>query len=281
MPGSTLLIALEVCIFLLTERRSERMRYSVIIPVYDEQDSVERVYTSVKNVMLELGNSYEIVFIDDSSRDRTLQKLKELATASNDICVISLADHVGQSGALQAGFDMAHGEIYITLDGDGQDEPQEIPKLLDKMAEGYDVVCGWRRFRQDNFIKKSASTLANLTRRALTRERIHDVGCALRVFRKKDIQSIRLSRGFHRFFSFIMEKKGYSVAEIEVIHHRRKKGVSKYGVWNRLGQGVVDLFLMISIDPSELMAWERQYKIKQFIGHRISEDNFFLTCSHY
>ncbi len=238
------------------------MKYSVIIPVFNEQDAVQGVYVAVKNIMLKLAESYEVLFIDDGSTDQTLTRLKRLAAGQGDIGVISLERHAGKAQALQAGFDVAVGDIYITMDGDGQDEPAEIPKLLEKMGQGYDVVCGWRHRRQDHFIRRASSWLAGRVRGALLPEGIHDVGCALRVFRKKDIEGLCLSRGFHRFFTFMIKKKGFKVGEVQVIHHSRKTGISKYGILNRLPQGLADLLLMMCVDLDKLMAGPCHYKIK-------------------
>ncbi|MBF0512288.1 MAG: glycosyltransferase family 2 protein [Candidatus Omnitrophica bacterium] len=240
------------------------MKYSVIIPVYNEEDSVGKVYQALQDVMRALQAPYEIVFIDDGSKDQTLLRLQKLSEKKTDIKVISLRDHVGKSESLQAGFDNASGEIYICMDGDGQDDARDIPKLLNKMAQGYDVVYGWRLKRQDGRIKRFSSWLAGGIRRIFTKEQIHDVGCALRVFRKKDIQGICLSRGLHRFFSYIMEKKGYKIAEVEVNHYSRQTGISKYGIVNRLFEGMADLFLVRFTDIDKLMAHHPKYQIREY-----------------
>jgi glycosyltransferase involved in cell wall biosynthesis len=215
--------------------------------------------------MKKLNGTYEVVFVDDGSKEDSLQKLESLHRIFEDIVVVSLAEHTSKTETLQAGFDIALGEIYITMDADGQDDPTDIPKLLDKLSQGYDVVYGWRYQRQDNVRKKAASFFANIVRRVLTRDNIHDVGCALRVFRKKDIREIRLSGGLHRFFSFIMRKKGYRVAEVKVISHRRTKGASKYGLWGRLKEGTIDLFRIMFLDTDKLLSCEQIYKIKTML----------------
>jgi len=241
------------------------MNYSVIIPIYNEEDSVVLVYNSVNEVMSELGGTYEIIFVDDGSTDSSVQKLEHILNASGRPVIVSLAERVGQSEALQAGFDNAQGDIYVTLDGDGQYEPREIPRLLDKLAEGCDVVCGRRFQRQDPLLKKIASRVAYIIRKVTTREKVHDVGCTLRVFRKKVLEKVCLWGGLHRFFSTIMLKRGYRIAEVKVHHYPRKNGVSKYGIWDRLKQGLVDLFRVSFIDIDTLMNHERQYKIKQIL----------------
>lgn len=238
------------------------MKYSVIIPVHNEQDSVQDVYTAIKAVMAGLDGPYEILFVDDGSLDETLPRLQEMQSRHKDLGIVSLARRNGEAQALQAGFDCACGEIYITLDGDGQDDPREIPKLLDKMAQGYDVIHGWRRQRKDNLLKKISSCLANSSRRLVTGESLHDFGCSLRVFRGRDARGICLYRGFHRFFSLIMKKKGCRIGETEVLHHWRKTGASKYGTWKRLKEGTADLFLLMFGDFEKLMSRPSTYTIK-------------------
>lgn len=239
------------------------MKYSVIIPICNEEGSILSLYNSLKGVMSRLNESYEIVFVDDGSTDSGLQRLKNIQAKSNNLVIIVLEKHFGKSEALQAGFDNAEGEIYITLNGDGQDDPKEIPAMLNKMEEGYDVVFGWRHRMRNSFRKKLASKIANIVRRLITRVNIHDVGCALRVFRKKDIEDACLSGGLHRFFSTIMLQLGYRVGEVKVNHYPRKSGVSKYGIFDRLKEGLIDCFRITFIDINILMKHKRQYQIKE------------------
>ncbi len=239
------------------------MDYSVITTVYNEQDSIQPTYVAVRETMIRLGRPYEIVFIDDGSTDKTLENLKRLQKNSQDLVIISLLKNVGKAEAMQAGFDHARGDVFITIDGDGQEEPSDIPRLLEKMSEGYDVVYGWRSKRQDSFRKKFVSRAAGVIRNILTGNKIHDVGCPLRVFRKKDLKGVRLSKGLHRFFSMIMEKKGFKVTEVKVTNYPRTRGVSKYGVWDRLVEGTADLFRISFMDIDKLMAGERAYQVKE------------------
>ena len=241
------------------------MKYSVIIPIYNEEDALLPLYYSLKEVMGKLNEKYEIVFVDDGSTDSSLKRLKKIDVNLGVLSIIVLEKRAGKAEAIQAGFDNAAGDIYITLDGDGQDPPIEIPTLLSKMKEGYDVVYGWRRRRQDQFKKKIASKIANIIRRFTTKEKIHDVGCAMRVFRKKDVEQVCLSRGLHRFFSAIMIKLGYNVGEIKIAHYPRKAGVSKYGIWNRLIEEVIDSMRLSFIDIHTLMRHKRKYQIKEIL----------------
>lgn len=241
------------------------MKYSVIIPICNEEGSILPLYDSLREVMNKLDEQYEILFVDDGSTDSSLERLRRVSVNSKGLVIVILKERVGKAEALQAGFDNAAGEIYITLDGDRQDDPKEIPSLLNKMDEGFDVVYGWRRRRHDPLIKKIASKTANTIRRLITREKIHDVGCAMRVFRKKEVEHVCLSKGLHRFFSAIMVKLGYQVGEVEVVHYPRETGISKYGIWDRLVEGIVDSMRFCLLDIHTLMTHERKYQIKEIL----------------
>ncbi len=249
------------------------MDYSVIIPIHNEEGCVESLCRSVKDTMDKIGGKYEIIFVDDGSNDSSVGKLERIFLDSNNLIVIVLAKRVGQSEALQAGFDNATGEIYITLDGDGQNDPADIPRLLDKMKEGYDVAHGWRKNRQDPFLKIAASQIASIVRKLTTRDSIHDVGCSLRTFRKKDMEGVCLWGGLHRFFSTIMTKKGCKIGEVIVSHRPRKSGVSKYGILGRLKDGAIDLLRVSFTDFGALMKHQHKYKIERIIRAKNGADN--------
>ncbi len=240
--------------------------YSVIIPIYNEEGSLEPLYRSVKKTMDAIGKEYEVIFVDDGSTDSSVEKLARISPESPVLRVVVLEKRVGQSEALQAGFDAAAGEIYITLDGDGQNDPADIPRLLDKIKEGYDVAHGWRKDRRDPFLKIVASRVAALARRLTTNDKIHDVGCSLRAFRKKDMEGVCLWGGLHRFFATIMIRKGCKIGEVVVSHHPRKQGVTKYGIMGRLMAGTRDLWRVSFTDFNTLMRHPRTYKIKRTIG---------------
>jgi len=184
------------------------IKYSVIIPVYNEEGSLVALCRRVKEVMERLNESYEVVFVDDASSDGSLQKLRDAQKSSEELVIVVLSGHTGKSEALQAGFDTAAGQIYITMDGDGQDDPRDIVRLLNKMDEGYDLVYGWRYRMEGPFGKKLVSKTANIIRRLITGEDVHDVGCPLRAFRKESLAGVCLSGGLHRFFSTIMKRGG-------------------------------------------------------------------------
>ena len=241
------------------------VKFSVIIPVYNEERSISKLCYSLSKVMNGLGEKYEVLIIDDGSTDTTVTQARRLQEKNSDISIIILEKRYGKSEALQAGFDNASGDIIITLDGDGQDDPRGIPNLLKKMEEGPDVVVGWRYNRRDSKIKKFSSKIANIFRRINLKDTIHDVGCPLRVFKRSCIKDVCLSRGLHRFFSTIMKKFGYRVEEIKVNHFPRQGGRSKYGIFNRLSEGVFDCCRIAFLDIHKVMRHKRQYQVKEII----------------
>ena len=241
------------------------MDYSVIVPVYNEEECIVPLYHAVTAAMEPRRSSYELIVVDDASTDDTIARLKTLVASSSRLTVVSLASHVGKSVALQAGFDLAQGDILITLDGDLQNDPVDIPLFLQKLGEGYDMVCGWRRHRQDPRGKKLASALAKAVRRLVMRDPIHDVGCWFVVFRRRVIEQIHLSHGLHRFFAWLAAQRGFRVGEVEVHHRPRTFGRSKYGVWDRLLEGIVDLWRLRTGGMERLMRQPPVYEIKEVI----------------
>lgn len=241
------------------------MNYSIIIPIYNEQDTVLPLYYSLKSVMDKLGKTYEIVFVDDGSTDESVDKLKSIEQKSVNLIVVSLSSNSGISVAIQAGFDVASGEVIITLDGDMQISSEDIPIVLAKFQEGYDMVCGWRHLRNDPITKKITSKIANVIRRMVTKDKIHDVGCSLRVFKRAALDNVYLSGGLHRFFSTIISKLGYKVGETKIRHNPREFGVSKFGIWKRFIEGFIDLYRICFIDIKELVATKPKYSIKEII----------------
>ncbi len=217
------------------------MKYSAVIPVHNEEESVLPLYKRLKAVLDSLGESYEILFVDDASTDTSLATLEKLRSAAPQLVILPHKTRRGQSAALQTGFDAARGELIITLDGDLQNDPEDIPKLLEKLKEGYDVVCGWRKNRNDPFVRKISSRVANTVRQLLLGETIHDVGCSLRVFKRKVLEKVILGGEDHRFFTAFAAKYGFRVGEVEVRHTPRRYGHSKYDTWKRAWKGCSDL----------------------------------------
>lgn len=217
---------------------------SLVIPVYNEQESITPLFESITDGLLELREPYEIIFVDDGSQDRTAEILLDLAAKEDSIKVIQLRRNFGQTAAMMAGIDHASGDVVIPMDGDGQNDPSDIPKLLDKLAEGYDVVSGWRKDRQDKrFRRVLISQLANRLISATTGVRLHDFGCSLKAYRREVIQSIRLYGEMHRFIPIYASWQGARVTEVPVNHHPRTAGVSKYGL-ERIVKVMLDLLVI-------------------------------------
>ena len=236
-------------------RPMDGIRYSVVIPVNNEEDTVALLVRALTPVMESLGAGYELIMVDDGSTDRTLPRLRQLAQQTVRLTVLSLGTQQGKGAALQAGMDRVRGEILMMLDGDLQDDPREIPHLLQKLDQGYDVVCGWRFPRRDPFGKKFASFLGNLTRRCLWHDPVHDVGCSLRVFRRAVLSRVEFSDGRHRWFTWLAAREGFRIGEVKVRHHPRQFGHTHYGMWDRLLESCVTLWHLrrtrISAEPKE------------------------------
>lgn len=209
---------------------------SVVVPLYNEEGNVAELYRKIYEAVQKIGRPFEIIFVDDGSKDGTLEVAKTLSPLK----LIAFRKNFGQTAAFDAGFKEAKGEIIITLDGDLQNDPADIPLLLAKMAEGYDVVSGWRHKRQDPWSKKIPSRIANLLRKVLIHDNIHDSGCSLKAYKRECFKDVDLFGEMHRFIPAILELEGYKVGEVKVSHHPRIHGVTKYN-WKRGFKGFVDM----------------------------------------
>jgi glycosyltransferase involved in cell wall biosynthesis len=217
---------------------------SIIIPAYNEEDNIDPVYREITSVLAGIGYPYEILFIDDGSTDQTFQKMKSIQLQDDFVRIIKFRKNFGQSAALQAGFDCTSGTIIVTMDSDLQNDPHDIPALIEKMEhEDCDVVCGWRYNRKDPVFKKLFSKMANWLRKFLTGETIHDSGCTLRVYKKETVTDIELYGELHRYIPALLLWKGYRVGEIKTNHRLRAFGKSKYD-WKRLAKGFLDLIVV-------------------------------------
>jgi len=212
---------------------------SVVVPLYNEEGNVKELHRKIHEAVQKIGRPFEIIFIDDGSKDGTVEAAKTLSPLK----LIAFRKNFGQTAAFDAGFKAAKGEIIITMDGDLQNDPADIPLLLQKMSEGYDVVSGWRQKRNDPWTKKVPSRIANLLRKVLIRDDIHDSGCSLKAYRSECFRNVDLFGEMHRFIPAILQLDGYKVGEVVVSHHPRIHGVTKYN-WKRGVKGFVD---MISI----------------------------------
>lgn len=209
---------------------------SIIVPLYNEEGNVIELHKKIKNSCETLEKKYEIIFIDDGSRDKTVENCRELSPLK----LIKFRKNFGQTAAFDAGIKEAKGEIIITMDGDLQNDPADIKLLLTEMEKGYDVVSGWRWQRKDSFMKKFFSRGANLLRKILIHDNIHDSGCSLKAYKRECFFDIDLFGEMHRFIPAMLALDGYKVGEVKVNHYPRIHGVTKYN-WKRALKGFVDM----------------------------------------
>lgn len=214
---------------------------SIIIPLYNEVDNIEPLGYSIINAMQ--GQNYEVVFVDDGSADGSTQKLREWCAQHTNFRTIYFRKNAGQTAAMDAGFRHARGKYVVSMDADMQNDPADIPKLLEKLNT-YDMVCGWRQKRNDPWIKRISSKVANYIRNKLSREDIRDTGCSLKAYRRECLDHIKLYNGMHRFLPTLFKMEGFTVTEIVVNHYPRKFGKSKYGISNRAFRAFVDLLVV-------------------------------------
>jgi len=216
------------------------MTISIVIPLYNEEENVRELHSRLKPVMETIGDDYEIIFIDDGSTDKTLSLLQEIQAADDNVIVLSLRRNFGQTAAFAAGFDYSRGDIIVTMDGDLQNDPNDIPKLLELMKDN-DLVSGWRKKRKDPFLsRRLPSIIANSLISKVTGVNLHDYGCSLKAYRRDVIKNLKLYGEMHRFIPAVASWYGVRIAEVETTHHPRLRGKSKYGI-SRTMKVVLDL----------------------------------------
>lgn len=215
---------------------------SVIIPVYNEQESIIPLVNQLKTILNGLNIEYEVIFVDDGSNDYTFKRLAELKKKYKDLILIQLRKNLGKSVALNVGFKSAKGKVLITMDGDLQDDPNEIPKFLDAIKE-YDLVVGWKYKREDPFSKKILSKIFNILTRYSTGLKIHDFNCGFKAFRREVVHNLQLYGELYRYIPAIVYSKGFRVGEIKIKHRPRIYGKYKYGA-SRLFKGFMDLMTL-------------------------------------
>jgi len=215
-------------------------KISAVLPVFEEREGLPEVVAELERALQATGSSYEIVLVDDGSRDGSGDWIREASLTRTGIVGVHLVKRSGQSAALAAGFGMARGQIVITLDADGQNDPADIPLLLDRL-ENADVVSGVRRKREDSWVRRRSSRIANGVRRRVLGDSITDSGCSLKAYRRSALEGLPVFQGVHRFLPALCQFRGARVVEVLVNHRPRVRGVSKYGVGNRLGRGIHDL----------------------------------------
>ena len=216
---------------------------SIVVPLYNEEESVEKLLSRILEVGKEFDFNYEIIFVDDGSEDSTWEIIERLKQTTLQLRAIKLRRNYGQTSAMVAGFNHAQGEIIVTMDGDLQNDPADIPILLEKIEEGYDIVSGWRKNRKDHFARVLPSRIANAIISQTTGVRLHDYGCSLKAYRAECIKSLKAYGEMHRFFPALASMTGARVIEVPVKHHPRKYGISKYG-FERILKVFGDIFAM-------------------------------------
>ena len=211
-------------------------KYSIVVPFNNEEENVTALYARLKQVMEQVGDSFELVLVDDGSSDRTYKLLEEIAAVDSRVLVIKLRRNFGQTCALAAGFDHASGEFILAMDGDLQHDPNDIPAFLEKLAEGYDIVSGWRKDRADDlFMRRIPSRCANWMVAKLSGVKIHDFGTTFKAYRREVIQNIPLYGEMHRFIPALASWYGASICEIPIRSLARERGISHYGLGRTIG----------------------------------------------
>ena len=216
------------------------MDISIVVPVYNEEENLPRLIPHLADVLRKVGRKFEIILVDDGSVDSSIDIIKNLITKYKEISYLRFIRNCGQTAAIDAGFKTARGDIVITLDGDLQNDPEDIPGMLTYIPE-YDIVCGWRVDRQDSLVKKISSRIGNGFRRNITGDRIHDTGCSLKIYKREWLKRIKLFKGMHRFLPVLLQMEGARIIEVKVNHKLRQYGKSKYNIRNRLFAGLYDL----------------------------------------
>ena len=217
---------------------------SLVIPVFNEADSLKLLVEEIDGALAQLGRSYEIVFVDDGSTDGSFRVMEGLAAARPDVCVVRLRRNFGKAAALSHGFAVCRGDYIVTLDGDRQDDPREIPRLIAPLDAGFDLVSGWKQSRQDPVSKTLPSRFFNWTVRRTTGIPLHDFNCGLKAYRREVIETISVYGEQHRYIPVVAAQAGFRVTEEKVSHRRRVAGRSKYG-WQRYLRGYLDLLTVL------------------------------------
>lgn len=260
----------------------EKVDISVVIPIYNEEENLPILYKKLKSVLEVLrekeGKSYEIVFVNDGSKDKSWQIIKEIAQKDNTVVGVNFRRNFGQTAAMSAGFEVAKGDIIITMDGDLQNDPEDIPKLLQKIEEGYDIVSGWRKDRKDAFISRTLpSRIANWLISIVTGVHLHDYGCSLKAYKSEIAKNLDFYGEMHRFLPALSKPFGAKVVEIPVKHHPRIYGKSKYGI-SRTFKVILDLILvkfLLDYRTKPLRVFGGTGFLLSFIGFMVM---FYLSC---
>lgn len=226
-------------------RVNQFKKISVVVPLYNEEDSLRPLANEIKKVFAEMQQmEYEVLFVDDGSTDKSPEVLRELYKENNRFKFIQFNRNYGKSAALSVGFKHVTGDLVITMDADLQDDPKEIPNLIKKINEGFDLVSGWKKIRHDPFIKRTTSRLFNFVTALTTGIKIHDFNCGLKAYKKEVVKSLKVYGEMHRYLPVLAHWNGFKVGEIPVQHHQRRYGKTKFGA-SRFVKGYLDLITII------------------------------------
>ena len=222
----------------------EEVEVSIIAPAYNEQDCLPLLVQAIYEALEPAGCRFEILLVNDASTDNTAEVIRKLTEKYPAVRAVTHCFNCGQSAAVASGFRAARGNVVVTLDADMQNPPSEIPRLLTELTPETDAVCGVRRKRNDHFVRRLSSRVANNTRDWITGVPVKDAGCGFRVIRKDALREVPVFNGMHRFLTTILKLQGHAVKEVEIAHASRPAGKSKYGIHNRLWRGIADCFAM-------------------------------------
>lgn len=214
----------------ITNNKTANTDIAVILPVYNEEGNLIEVFERISETFRQITNSYEIIFVDDGSTDDSFNILENISRNHSEVKIVQFRKNFGQTAAMAAGIDICNADIVIFMDSDLQNDPSDIPLLLNKINEGYDVVSGWRKQRYDSYIKTIPSKIANKIIKSVSGIKIHDLGCTLKAYKKEILNEIKIYGEMHRFLPLLAASMGAKITEIEVQHHPRKNGYSKYGL---------------------------------------------------
>ena len=228
----------------LNQKDKNNIELSIVIPIYNEEENLPILYEKLKSVLDNLGKSYEIIFVNDGSTDKSWEIIKKFAEKDKHVVGVNFRKNFGQTAAMSAGFQIARGDVIITMDGDLQNDPEDIPKLLEVLNQGYDIVSGWRKDRKDTFLTRTLpSKIANWLISKTTGVYLHDYGCSLKAYRSEVAKRLDYYGEMHRFLPALAKSVGAKITEIPVKHHPRIYGKSKYGI-SRTFKVILDLFLV-------------------------------------
>ncbi len=229
---------------MIRDAGTSEVEVSVVVPCHEERDAIADLIHEIRGVLSPTGRTFEILVVDDGSCDGTLAVLQRLTSSVPELRPIEHAGNFGQSAAVATGFREARGETVVTMDGDGQNNPADVPALLEALATA-DIVCGVRSRRRDTFVRRASSRVANAFRRIFTGDSFQDAGCGLRAIRREALAEVPVFNGMHRFLPTIVRLQGFAISEVPVGHRPRMTGRSKYGIGNRLFRGILDCFAML------------------------------------